>query len=70
MTPSDGASETSETGEDEQEITSDTQISEDPESQAGISEILCWGLLTGVFSVWTFYFIYRFLKDLILTLIQ
>lgn len=67
---SDETSETSEIPENEQEITSDTQIAEDVESQAGVLEILCWGLLTGVFSVWTFYFIYRFLKDLILTLLQ
>lgn len=69
-TPSEETSEISEIPEDDQDITSDTQISEDAEPQAGILEILCWGLLTGVFSVWTFSWIYRFLKDLILTLIQ
>ena len=67
---SDDASEISEIRRDEQEIRSDTQVSEDAESQARGLEILCWGLLTGVFSVWTFYFIYRFLRDFILTLIQ
>ena len=66
---SDEASEISEIPEDKQKITSDTQIAEDTEPQAGILEILCWGLLTGVLSVWTFSWIYRFLKDLILTLI-
>ena len=55
---------------DEQETTSDTQIPENVESQARVLEILCWGLLTGVFSVWTFYWIYRFLRDLILMLIE
>ena len=68
--PSDKTSETSEILEDEQEIASDTQISEDAESKASVLEILCWVLLTCVFSVWTFFWIYRFLKDLILTLIQ
>lgn len=63
-------SEISEIREDEQEITLDTQIPEDVESQAGVLEILCWGLLTGVFSVWTFHWMYRFLRDLILTLTQ
>ena len=62
-------SEISEIREDEQEITSDTQIPEDVESQAGVLEILCWGLLTGLFSLWTFHWMYRFLRDLILTLI-
>lgn len=59
--------EISEIPEDEQEITSDTQIPENVESQASVLEIVCWGLLTGVFSVWTFYLIYRFLRDLIFT---
>ena len=67
---SDAASEVSETPEDEQEMASDTQTPEDAESQVGVLEFLCWGLLTGVFSVWTFYLIYRFLRDFILTLIQ
>ena len=62
-------SEISEIREDEQEITLDTQIPEDVESQAGVLEILCWGLLTGLFSLWTFHWMYRFLRDLILTLI-
>ena len=56
--------------EDEQETTSDTQIPEDVESQTSVLEILCWGVLTGVFSVWTFYWMYRLLTDLIFTLIQ
>ena len=67
---SDEKSEISEIRKDEQELTSGTQTPEDAESQSGVLEILCWGLLTGVFSVWTFYSIYRFLRDIILTLIQ
>ena len=56
--------------EDEQETTSDTQTPEDVESQTSVLEILCWGLLTGVFSIWTFYWMYRLLRDFIFTLIQ
>ena len=67
---SDDASEVSKIREDEQEMPSDTQTPEENELQVGVLEILCWGLLTGVFSVWTFYWIYRFLRDFILTLIQ
>ena len=60
-------SEASEIREDEQEIPSDTQTLEDVESQVSVLEIVLWGLLTGLFSLWTFHWIYRFLRDLTLT---
>ena len=76
------ASEVSEIRQDEQELTSDTQTPEEDEqnvstdaqtpeeveSQVSVLEIVLWGLLIGLFSVWTFHWIYRFLWDLILML--
>ena len=61
-------SQSSEIEENEQKNSSKTVTSEDIESRVGVLEILLWGLLTGFFSVWTFHSVYRFLRDLILTL--
>ena len=68
-------SQSSEIKESEQKNTSETVTlenveSKDVESQVGVFEIFLWGLLTGFFGVWTFYSVYRFLQDLILTLIE
>lgn len=56
--------------ENEQEIPSDTQTPENIESQASVLEIALWGSITGLFGLWTFYWMYRFLRDLILMLTE
>ena len=64
-------SESSETKADGQEISSEEQVSqEDVEPRVNVFEIVFWVLLTGFFSLWGFYGLYRFLRDLIHTLIQ
>ena len=63
-------SESSETKADRQEISSEEQVSqEDVELRVNVFEIVFWVLLTGFFSLWGFYSLYRFLRDFILTLI-
>ncbi len=63
-------SESSETEADGREISSEEQVSqEDVELRDNIFEIVFWALLTSFFSLWGFYGLYRFLRDLILTLI-
>ena len=63
-------SQSSEIEESEQKNSSETVTSGDVESRVGVLEILLWGLLTGFFCVWTFHSVYRFLRDLILTLLN
>ena len=63
-------SESSKAKVDGQEMSSEEQVSqEDIEPRVNIFEIIFWGLLTGFFSLLGFYSFYRFLRDLILTLI-
>ena len=54
----------------EQKDTSETQTPEGIESQVNVLEVILWVLLAGVFSFWTFRWIYRFLRDLIRTLVE
>ena len=64
-------SEPSKVKVDRQEVSSKEQVSqEDIEPRVNIFEIIFWVLLTGFFSLWSFYSFYGFLRDLILTLIQ
>ena len=53
------------------EISSEEQVSRgDVELHVNFFEIIFWVLITGFFSIWSFYGFYRFLRDLILTFIS
>lgn len=59
-----------ETKADGLEISSEEQVSQgDVELRVNVFEIIFWVLITGFFSIWSFYGFYRFLRDLILTFI-
>ncbi len=56
--------------ESEQKTSPEIITSEDAELRVSGLEIFMWGLLTVFFGVWTFHSVYRFLQDLILTIIK
>lgn len=59
-----------ETKADGLEISSEEQVSQgDVELHVSVFEIIFWVLITGFFSIWSFYGFYRFLRDIILTFI-
>ena len=63
-------SETIETKTDAMETSSEEKVSQgDVELHVNVFEIIFWVLITGFFSIWSFYGFYRFLRDLILTFI-
>ena len=63
-------SESFETEEDEQKVPSEAPPLKKVQKQISILEIIFWGGLTGIFSLWTCRSVYRFLRDFIFTLIQ